>query len=121
MCVGYSGKSGPLIVSNITTDSPKWTVKTAADFFPRTLESGEFSDVEIQFTENSGEKGIRTGNLLIASDDPVSPLITMQMRGAYMAWREDTNEVTLQQITTSFGYSYVFMVFEIPPTGANKL
>jgi len=74
--------------------------------FPLTIPPGQYVNVSIAFIENQGEKGLRPATLTITSNDMSEPTVVLQLSGAYMTWREDTNELSWQQIANTFGYTY---------------
>ncbi|HKP97191.1 MAG TPA: malectin domain-containing carbohydrate-binding protein [Fibrobacteria bacterium] len=71
---------------------------------PFSIAPGGFRDIPIKFVENTGGKGIREGELVIASDDPDEAQVHVQLAGAYMTAPEGGNEVFNPAIMAAYGY-----------------
>ena len=99
------------VVNDITGEMPTIPFENISheiiksDIYP-TLSDTTGSNVSIAFIEGEGEKGIRPATMTIVSNDPTEPSTILQMSGGYMTWREDTNELSFQQIANAFGYTY---------------
>lgn len=67
-----------------------------------TIAPGEFYDLAVAFTENSGEKGVRSGTLMLSSNDAETPTQTVSLAGIYMVVPEAGAEISPQQLMNGF-------------------
>ena len=67
-----------------------------------TIAPGEFYDLEVAFTEDSGEKGVRSGTLALSSNDAKTPTQTVSLSGVYMVVPEAGAEISPQQLMNAF-------------------
>lgn len=78
-----------------------------ADKQPFTLEPSFTRDVPIKFVGSTDGyiKNMRQATLLIQSNDPVQPMLSVQLAGYNMSNPDGSNEPDLQDILGTFGYS----------------
>ncbi len=67
-----------------------------------TIAPGEFYDLEVAFTEASGDKGVRPGTLTLGSNDTRTPTQTVSLAGVYMVVPEAGAEISPQQLMNAF-------------------
>lgn len=70
-----------------------------------TIAPNEHYDLDVEFIESSGSKGIRRATLTLFSDASNEQSTVVQLAGAYMAQPEGGNEVTATQIARAFSYT----------------
>lgn len=63
-----------------------------------TIPAGQAYQVVIVFVAAGGDKGLRSANLTIASDDPAQPNLVIHLEGLYMAAPEGAKEVSITDI-----------------------
>ena len=82
-----------------------------------TVAPGEFYDLEVAFTEDSGEKGVRRGTLTLSSNDAETPAQTVTLAGVYMVVPEAGAEVSPQQLMNAFDLKiYIPLPLSAEPT-----
>jgi uncharacterized repeat protein (TIGR01451 family) len=95
-----------LTLNNVSiADTARFILPDANDIAPIDIVPGAFHDIEVQFIEESGDKGLRQSTLTIQSNDPAQPNAAIMLVGAYTYDRGGAFEVTAPQIQNVFGYT----------------
>ena len=84
------------------TLSPDAPFTLESPSLPLHLAPSAFFDLDVTFTENEGERGVRRASLQVVSSGGTSEV---QLAGVFMERPEGNNEVDLQQIVDAFGYT----------------
>lgn len=71
---------------------------------PIVIQPGQFYDLEVQFVESSGGKGIRQRTLTITSTDPTNGVAVINLAGGYMSQPEGGSEITADDVADAFGF-----------------
>ena len=95
--------AGPLRLTRITL-SPAAPFALERPKLPLVLEPGASYDLSVTFTEERGEKGVRSATLNLTTDSAAAPT-TVHLAGLFMNEPEGNDEVTLQQVVDAFGYT----------------
>ena len=90
-----------LHVTRLTLD-PDAPFTLESPSLPLHIAPSAFFDLNVTFTENEGERGVRRASLQVVSSGGASEV---QLAGVFMERPEGNSEVNLQQIVDAFGYT----------------
>ena len=93
-----------LVLRSVGVVGP-WVLRSPPTF-PRTLQPGQFVDVDVQFVaqEAGARGGLYEGRLTVDTDDPVRPAVSFDLAGYWQIQSENNKEPSVSTLLQAFGY-----------------
>ncbi len=97
----------PLQIGALTISDPsRFTLPGGEDStLPLVIAPGEAYDLDIQFIESAGSKGVRRETLTLYTNDSSAPTTVVQLAGVYQLSPEGNREVFMRPLLPAFGYT----------------
>ncbi|MEO1652582.1 MAG: putative Ig domain-containing protein, partial [Bacteroidota bacterium] len=94
----------PLVINQINISDLNFFTLPNNDVLPISIAPGAFYDLEVQFVDNSGDKGIKTATIELVSNAQNTPNLVATLSGGHSDQPEGGNELSPQQVMNTFGF-----------------